>query len=195
MAENSVPTAPSPDDRSRRVYVWWGAGFAFLAALGLFCWLVVGPAVEVHRVAAAMPVQGYFPARQEAAAAVARLGGPERAARKISIYLRLPAKLTGGEQSIPRWQASALLGCCGKPGLKTILRLFSSSSEIRQACGMWGLMTFTVYRRGEAAFGRGNVIENFREALGDPDPEVCRLAGDLLEVLKARGIEAFPYPK
>jgi HEAT repeat protein len=119
--------APAPD-RSRRVYVWWGVGFAFLAALGSFCWLVVAPifqAREAVRRWAGGTGGSWIPVEIE------RLGGPDRAARSLSLYLRLP------ERWAPmRGDAVVMLGSCADdsdsalPGLERLLA--DADAEIRR---------------------------------------------------------------
>jgi hypothetical protein len=44
MALDTPATEPTPPpDRSRRIYVYWGLGLAFLAVLGILCWPALEP--------------------------------------------------------------------------------------------------------------------------------------------------------
>lgn len=87
---------PQASSRDRHVLLWWGVGLGLLAALALVCWIVVRPCVEVRRAAGRCAAargesvdDWWTQARQE----VARLGGAERAAPKLRLYLKLPERL------------------------------------------------------------------------------------------------------
>jgi hypothetical protein len=174
-------------DRSRRVFVWWGVAFIFLALLGLFCLLVAKPVAEVRGVAEGLlpaPMAGYFPERASVEAAVARLGGPEQAARKIWLYLRVPEQL-GGEY---RWTAGLMLGRCGKPGLRELRRLLADPADDRFQYGWWGAMAFDCYYRGSPPDWKSHSA--METAARDPDPEIARLAGEIARILNVG-----PVPK
>ena len=124
---------PPPDDRrDRRVYVWWGVGFGLLLALGLVCWLVVGPTLEARAV--------LRETLWDAKATVERLGGPGKAAYKISLYLRLPLEKSETE----RRRAMLLLGRCGRPAVSTLIRELKepgpggAQAEAARALGLIG---------------------------------------------------------
>ena len=130
MAESSRPAAlPPAGDRSRRVYAWWGVGFAFLAALGLVCWLVVAPVLQAREAVrrwAGGTGGSWVPVEIE------RLGGPDRAARSLSLYLRLPVRWAP-----MRGDAVVMLGACAKDtdsALPALERLLGDpDASIRQA--------------------------------------------------------------
>jgi hypothetical protein len=83
--------APSPPAKHRRTWLpmaLWTAGI--LLALGL-AWFIGAVVVPVWRVRALLDDErNYFGIIE---GGVAKLGGPERAARPLSIYMRLPEKL------------------------------------------------------------------------------------------------------
>ncbi len=103
----------STPPRSKRIYVYWGAAFALLLAVGLFSWYVVRPVLEVRRW---LPGTAVFeqPAALEA---IDELGGPERAAAKLSLYLRVAAKSSG-----ERWALCYHLGFCGRGATPALVR-------------------------------------------------------------------------
>jgi hypothetical protein len=136
-------TRPAPD-RSRRVYLWWGVGFAFLAALAAFCWLVVGPIVQVRAVLGRLPAVDYLALyipddhALTAEAAIERLGGQREAARKLLLFIRAPAWAQSPEADddpfaivrVPlREKAVALLGRCGEPGVAVLAGMLAGRDE------------------------------------------------------------------
>ncbi|HOX08536.1 MAG TPA: hypothetical protein PK280_19225 [Planctomycetota bacterium] len=183
MESSNHQSAP---DRSRRIYVWWGVGFAFLGLLGLLCLSVGRPVIEVRRACEELmraPMAGYFPEKASLEAAVARLGGPEQAARKISLYLRAPKRLAGDYQ----WTAGSVLGCCGKPGLRRLHELLASDpGQDRFAVGYWGAMSFDwCYRGSPPDWTTGALLET---AAKDRDPELAGLAGETAGLLQAQAM-------
>ena len=120
-AERPVPAKSS--DGSRRIYVFWGVGMTLLALLGLFCWRVAMPFLEVRREVGALH---YYVVElgdvktekvpEMALAAVRSLGGPEKAISKIELWMRL-------ERRTPSTTAMALimLGQCGEPAVDRLV--------------------------------------------------------------------------
>lgn len=53
---------------------------------------------------------------------VERLGGAERAAAKLGLYLRMPRRWTEKEYRSYRWVAVTILGYCGRSGVPHLLR-------------------------------------------------------------------------
>lgn len=146
MAENSVPTAPSSDDRSRRVYFWWAVGLGLLLALGVVCQYLVGPFLRAKAVVSAcareadghcfmsgptLPGAYAFVDRRQA---VRKVGGPDRAASALTLYLWLPDRLA------PRKDAAiALLSACGGPGIGRLCRLAGSEHRADMDTVTWAL--------------------------------------------------------
>jgi hypothetical protein len=141
--EPSGGVPPSPD-RSRRVYVWWGVGFAFLGLLAVFCWLVVAPILQVRAVLGQLPAVDYLALyipddhALTAEAAIERLGGQRAAARKLSLFIRAPAWVQSLEADdnpfamvrVPlREKAMALLGRCGEPGVVVLAGMIDGRDE------------------------------------------------------------------
>ncbi|HOX08537.1 MAG TPA: hypothetical protein PK280_19230 [Planctomycetota bacterium] len=176
--------APAPD-RSRRVYVWWGVAFAFLALLGLCCLLVIGPVVEVHSVLKRREAHSRLTERAKAEPTIIALGGPEQAAHKLDRYLRMPAWVL---QRLDRYDpgeadtAATLLGHCGKPGLRRIIALLESSDPRLQHCGEAGVEGFL---EGPYPFWGAWSTTTLRErALEGVDPETRRLADQAIHSLE-----------
>jgi hypothetical protein len=84
----------------------WGVALAFLLIAGVFCWLVVVPVWQVHAVLrkSRLPVKSDAVIKALGAAMdgrvsperrdlVTKLGGPEAAAGKLCLYLRMPQRL------------------------------------------------------------------------------------------------------
>ncbi len=122
---DETPEAQKP--RSKRVYVYWGAAFALLLALGFFCWLVVRPVMQVRQavgrfgVAARGSSSGFHYSYRHADVLerVRELGGEERALRKLALYVKMPEKLA------PRPSIAILLmGGCG-PGAEPLLSRYA----------------------------------------------------------------------
>ena len=90
-----------------------------LLALGTFCWLFAYPVLEVHRVAAEQSQD-----RISEAKAIAKLHGPEQAARKIGLYLRMPEKLASNKKA-----AIFLLGRCGKAAVPILVNVLGDENE------------------------------------------------------------------
>ncbi|HOX07536.1 MAG TPA: HEAT repeat domain-containing protein [Planctomycetota bacterium] len=124
--------APKLKDRARTVYVWWGVGLGLLLLLGLICWTVVAPVIEVRK--ADKRIMDRIEAlsasyTEDAMWALVReevhhLGGPAAAARKIGVYLRMPTWLAVGDHSLSFHRDGALLalGECGEDGVGPLLR-------------------------------------------------------------------------
>jgi hypothetical protein len=175
--------SPAPD-RSRRVYVLWAVGFAFLAALGLFCLLVLLPIAEVRRVleSSNIPPPSCLIARAEAEPAITILGGSVPAARKLALYLRAPRwALRQHSFEGDREAASILLGHCGRPGLQRIVAMLESSDWYLQVCGNLGLCGF--FQSPDCNEVRTDP-EHRQKVLESLDPETRELAARALRALE-----------
>jgi len=126
-------TAPAPSGlvkRSRRIYIYWGIALTLLVTVGLVCWLVVVPVTEVRTAVRRLksvtneatrnwskrpwPADYWVLAKDEtrweivSKEGVIPLGGPEQAARAVSLYLRAPESLAPDKAL-----ALVLAGACG----------------------------------------------------------------------------------
>jgi len=138
---------PLTDRRDRRVYVWWAVGMGLLAALGLFCWLLLAPFLRARAA-----IRGYdgpqtafggirlpqtstlgraVRARQ---GAVDSLGGPDAAVWPLTVYARAPRGLA------PRRDAAAfLLWECGDKAVPILARLVADPDESVRSVAVRGL--------------------------------------------------------
>jgi HEAT repeat protein len=105
-------------DRSKRIYVLWAAGFAFLGLLAIFCVYFLRPCLEVRAA-----VRRINERKINYEGAVKALGGPEQAAAKCTLYVRLPEKLAAREN---KDQAFEILGACGQPAFPWLVSLLGS---------------------------------------------------------------------
>ena len=102
------------DKGLRGVHAAWAAGFALLGTLGLFCWLLLAPFLQVRAavmaVYAARSVGGLTlphtctlaSATREKEEIITRLGGPGRAEWKLRIYAQAPELVAPLRSQVPR---------------------------------------------------------------------------------------------
>ena len=151
--------------RDRGVLFGWGAGFAFLATLGLFCWLVLAPFVVTRSVLRRAKSDGvsashwYYLSDDALGATIKRFGGKDRAVVRLGSYLRLPGWLASDRDC-----AALLLGHLGEPGVPALIKaLGDSDAEVRQAAAD------ALRRVGPPARAAAPALV---KALDDPDPRV-----------------------
>lgn len=140
---SAVASAAKADGRDRRLLGCWGAALGLLGALGLFCWLVVAPYVQVRRevislwVLRAQTCGGYAAFPKETKDSVERLGGPSEALPKIRLYLRLPKRVAPAKDL-----ATMLLGQCGEPAVDPLMEALcyrygnSPEDSVAAACAL-----------------------------------------------------------
>jgi HEAT repeat protein len=171
-----TPPAPSPapTKRSKRMYVLWATALTLLLTLGLFCWLVVVPYFRVR--AAIERCAGTWDLMPQE---IERLGGPELAARDLSLYTRLPDRIADRKRT-----AALLLGRCGKPAVPALVGLLGNKDE---------------YVRWYAAYALGRIGPEAREAvpalaraLGDNNKDVRRCAAEALGRIGPEAREVVP---
>ena len=80
---------------SRRLYVLWGVALGLLLTLGIFCWFLLFPYLQVRAA-----VKRYRSDPGLIAEEIQRLGGQEKAFHKLSFYRSLP------DQIAPAWMVS-----------------------------------------------------------------------------------------
>ncbi len=121
---------PAEEKRSKRIYVYWGVAFALLLAVGLFSWFVVRPVLEVRRWLPGAQVPDSSAALDE----IDKLGGPERAAAKLSLYLRVAAR-----SSEEKWVICHHLGFCGRRATPTLVRALRDEDARVGDTAAWAL--------------------------------------------------------
>ncbi len=175
MTPESTAARPA-DRRDRHVYVLWAAGLALLAALGLFCWLLMLPTLQARAAVDKLvhtPGDKFAPA---AAAVIRELGGRAQARRKLSVYLRVP-----GRSEPDRRAVAYLLGLCDPsavPDLIDLLRDRDSTSRSLAADSLGWL-------------GDPRALAPLNELAADNDPYVQQAVGRALKSIKARTDPAF----
>ena len=164
---------PAASDRSRRMLVCYAVALALLGALGLFCWLVVGPALQAQRALAK------FDKEHDYVDAMRVLGGPVGALPKLRIYLGLP-------RSVARYRhhAAWLLGQCGPNALPALEGCLSDKDAQVRAHAVWGVGFVRGREREAAALAE--------RMLADPDPEVRGNAASTLGALWEHAQAAVP---
>jgi hypothetical protein len=119
---------------SRRARLALAVMAAVAVILAIFCWRVAWPAWLVWREASFLAMcQGpnNIDSIYEPEPGLARLGGPEKAARRISLYLSLP---------LPhKHEALMLYGMCGQHGLEPLLAGLGSEDAAMRGAAASGL--------------------------------------------------------
>jgi HEAT repeat protein len=163
VTEVRIAENPLERKRSRRLYVWWAVALALLGAAAFLSWLVVVPVWQVKREVDRTERITVSVWRGEAGAAavpvpppawVERLGGRERAAGKISVYLRMPDRIARRKEV-----AISLLRCCGEPAVPQLIGLLGHRDP---------------YVRAEAA----RTLGTFGPRAASAVPELIRAVGD-----------------
>ena len=121
-AETTVPGRPA----RRGGIVALGIGLAFFAMLVLAAVFVVLPAYAVRKALASVPrfgISGPDPITRSDVdtATIARLGGPEKAAGRLSLYVNLPERFADDKAA-----AIYYLGACGRHGARSLARIIDS---------------------------------------------------------------------
>jgi len=175
-----------------RPLILWSAAIVLVLALAWFVGAVAVPAYQVHKVirTSNMFWLNWSP-RTMSSGSVKDLGGPDQAARKISIYLHLPKWLTCRGQNPPyllgavdnRYWAIALLEACGKPGVPPLVReLKRPEPYIRKlAAESLGRIGPEARKAVPALIEALADNENGDEGYGHvPPPSVCCVAAEAL---------------
>jgi hypothetical protein len=109
------PAGAGAAKADRRIYVLWAVGLALLLVLGVFCWTVVTPFLQVRGLACS---QRKDPDPDAFLQKAGELGPPERAVWKIRLYLRAPDFLAP-----KKGQAASLLFALNVAGIREIDRM------------------------------------------------------------------------
>jgi len=122
-AEGTPALKPAPADGSRCVYVLWAVGLGLLLGLGLVCWLVVIPVLQVRE--ALKRYSGiYDELPVDNPQEIERLGGPKEALRKLSLYLRLPRRMADH-----RAIAARMVSWCGQVAVPEAITLLKDQDD------------------------------------------------------------------
>ncbi len=156
---------------STRTIVMWGAGSLLFLGLVFFCahfyvtfretrevvgmmvfgrgYQMSGPPNPVPR-----PQAGLLPE-----AAVRRLGGGEKAAARLSLYLRMPDRMAPD-----KFNALFLLGLCGKPAVPALARVLEREDK--------RLRLMAASLLGKVGPDAAGAVPALAAALGDEDDDV-----------------------
>ncbi len=130
---------PTPPLRTWRPMAAWTAAILLALSLAWFVGAVVVPVWQTKTIVTAYATQGI-----DESTAVERLGGQERAARRLALYLRMPKSWRHKPiicvPTDEADEAAFLLFACGRPGALVVPRLLESrDAEILRAVSCWGL--------------------------------------------------------
>jgi len=126
---------------SWRPFVLWGAG---IVAVILAAWLAAAVYMPAWQVREAVkrcvhnPLAGRGAWAKEAAVEIERLGGPETAIHHISLYLRFPRRLLGGEPW-HRAAATTMLLACGEKATPELIRALGNRDADVRSAAAWAL--------------------------------------------------------
>jgi len=106
----------TPARLSRKLYVLWATALTLLLALGLFCWLVVVPYLQIRN---AVVEFANTPASAEAEFRPTDFGGKASAVRKLTLFLRVRE-----EPERHRKAVAAMLGRCGAHAVPVLVETY-----------------------------------------------------------------------
>ena len=155
---------PTNTARGRRLYVLWAAALALLLALGLVCWLVVVPYLQVRS-----ELQRLRTDDTGAYDVLERLGGPREAARKLELYLKMPSSLSEDSECA----LFLLVRCCKEPRAADAL----ISAALHRDPDKRAPATLALVNLGEKG------LPTLLNALNDPNFKVRLEALDALRLL------------
>jgi HEAT repeats len=145
--------------RSRKMYVLWAIALTLLLSTGLFSWLVVVPVWQVHSW-----LTGTVPLGQiREIEAIDKLGGLERAATKLSLYLRFVARSREEKHQICYY-----LGFCGPSAVPGLVHTLHDKDAVARLYAA----------RALGATGDSRVVEILIAALQDEHKAVRHAAAE-----------------
>ena len=165
----SETVAGNSSDGSKRIYVLWAAGFAFLGLLAIFCVYFLRPCLEVRAA-----VRRINAGKGNCEGAVKALGGPEQAAAKCALYVRLPERLATRED---KNLAFGILDACGQPAFPWLMSLLGSRDAYVRANAAWTL--------GKLKDPRA--VEPLKALLTNPDSNVRKVAEAAIKKIEGAG--------
>ena len=162
----TAPNSPART-RSKRICAYWGLAFTFLLILGVFCWRVALPVIEVRAALAGCKRPWY-----EGDHVVEQLGGPEGALPKLRLYLRMPERISG-------YKAGALyvMPRCGEPGRLTLVRTLLNDRDP-------GMRSTAAASLGYCQDAGPRITGALERAAQDSDAKVRRVAAEALEQIR-----------
>ena len=155
-------------DRSKRIYVMWAAGFAFLGLLAIFCVYFLRPCLEVRAA-----VRRIDALKDDCEGAVKFLGGPEKAPAKCALYVRLPERLAADYEKA---RAFGILGACGQPAFPWLVSLLGSRDAYVRCLAA----------RELGVLNDSRAVEPLIAALKDSNADIRVIAASALSRLKDR---------
>jgi len=169
--------SPRPPDRSRRAVIFATVGIVVIMGLAVFYVAVVAPLRETHAVVRGFTARHWF--GEAAEDAVARLGGPERAAGRLATYLRLPRWMRTDRDA-----AVVLLGRIGPDAKCAVPALVKALGYSDAHVCMWA--TQALGRIGPAAKDAAPALERLRD---DPNEEqhIRNAAAAALKKIRGEG--------
>jgi HEAT repeats len=173
---------------SRRLHVLWAICISTLAALALFCWLVVVPVWQTRSavytiIDQTQPFGGSGTGPSYVAAelqeGIRKLGGPRKAARRIGDFLAMPLWLRRSSgRTVEDWTLLRLLERCGPEGVAGLVTMSKNG-----CC-------FPVRHEAVEILGRLGpqarpAVPELRELLKHEDKDLRQTAADALKKIKA----------
>ena len=122
MTEAQEPHTPPPD-KTRRAVILATVGIVVILGLAMFYVAVVAPLRETHKVVQSSNPR-YASASLTRDQAIERFDGPERGARRLVTYLRLPRWMEAD-----RCGAVYLLGRCGVRAVPALVRILRDTDD------------------------------------------------------------------
>ena len=174
MSDSSASSLPCNGPRRRRYFVFWAVPLMLLLAVGVFCWLILTPLVQVRGAIAEYKSSG------ERKRGCQLLGDREQAVAKLALYLKCPRQL-----ATDRSLAVDLLGFLGEPAVPCLTRALSDQQKDVRIAAAWAL--------GDIGPGAHRAVVPLAEALGDPSPGVRAAAVRALAQIGEAAKPAIPY--
>ena len=181
--------AETQPPRTWRPMVAWTAGV--LALLGVV-WFVTSICVSLRRahyraqtVATAEDGEELIDGEE----AIRQLGGKERAAQYLALYLRWPDRLSPYRGQKERHNAMAILSRCGVAGVPPLIRILTEEdAPVDRRYPFWKNHYFAALELGRIGPDAAAAVPVLTKALAsDPNPSVRAAAAEALK--KIRGEE------
>ncbi len=187
--------------RSKRVYIYWGVALALLLAAGLFCWLIVVPVAQTDRVISDVPgaLETAFKLAYDEdgiRTALSRLGGPEKAGRKLALCYRALDLFADDENPMPgpmSFEGSkkvwilVLLGHCDRAPTPIFRKALKSPDASIRMAAIVGLGVAGPRAEGSMPL----LIDILRNTEEYASPRMQTYAIDLAKTFAAEGLGEF----
>ncbi len=178
MGDSRTQSA-APPRRTWRPMALWSAAIVLALGLAWFAAAIAVPAYQTRKVIMECDARiagdntefaSTWPA-DHSAEAITRLGGPERAAERLDLYLRLPRFLADR-----RGRAALLLGRCGRPAVPGLIRALSDPHG--------NVRLFAARSLGELGPDATAAIPALERLLEEDDQALRRAATDALAEIR-----------